>query len=108
MATPGLTYPEAKALLGVLGDIDPAHFEGRTIAYETAAKSGEAKLGALAKGVIMVPLSKFEIIQLLEAIGQMTDGNARSFDEWRKQTHGTISQWNALIAAEQRLRAAVS
>jgi hypothetical protein len=104
---PGLTYPEARSLLGMLGDIDPAHFEGHGAAYEAAAKSGEEKLSALPKGAVMIVFSKFEIRQLLGAVGQMTDGNARSFDEWHSQTHGTQAQWDALIAAEKRLSAAL-
>ncbi len=104
---PGLTYPEASALIGVIGDVDPAHFEYRAAAYYAASQSGTKKLLSLAKGSVMVPLSKFEIRQLLEAVSQMTWGNSRSFDEWRRQTHGTKAQWDALIAAEARLTAAL-
>jgi hypothetical protein len=39
----------------------------------------------------------------LDAIGQMTDGNARDFSEWRQQTSGHISEWRALLRAEAKL-----
>jgi hypothetical protein len=49
-------------------------------------------------------LTRDEAQAALEAISQMTDGNARDFSEWRRQTCGTKAQWNALIRAEAKIR----
>lgn len=51
----------------------------------------------------LIPVTKGEAKQMREAISQMTDGNARDFAEWRKQTHGTRSQWDALMRGEAKL-----
>lgn len=84
---PGLTYPEAAALLGVIGDIDPAHFEHASRAYEAAAKSGEAKLGALAKGSVLIPFTKAEMVLLWEAITNGAEGvlQASSGNSWSQK-----------------------
>lgn len=54
-----------------------------------------------------VQLTQGEAKAALEAISQMTDGNARSFDEWRQQTHGTNGQWLALLRAEAKINAII-
>ena len=71
---PGLPYPEASALLGVIGDVDPAHFENTPRTYEAAAKSGEDKLGSLARGSVMVPFTQAEITVLWAAITNGAEG----------------------------------
>jgi hypothetical protein len=45
-----------------------------------------------------------ELWAALNAISQMTDGNARSFDEWKIMTHGSETEWSALLRAEAKLR----
>jgi len=50
-----------------------------------------------------VTLTKAEILALLEAVGQMTDGNARDYPSWEQQTGGTPAQWRALLRGEVRL-----
>lgn len=66
----------------------------------------EAALGKLSTAptrTVWVPFSKAEATAAAEAIGQMTDGNARDYSEWHKQTHGSPAQWRALISAEAKL-----
>lgn len=53
-------------------------------------------------------LTKGEAKAALQAIGQMTDGNARDYGEWTSQTHGTVSQWRALLRAEAKIAASVA
>ena len=53
-------------------------------------------------------LTNREIIALINAVAQMTDGNARDFDEWRKQTSSTRREWNALLQGEAKLHAALA
>ena len=50
-----------------------------------------------------IMLSPGEAKAALAAISEMTDGNARDFDEWRMQTHGTKNQWLALLRAEAKI-----
>lgn len=95
---PGLTYPEAHALLGVLGDIDPAHFEDRSAAYEAACKSGEDKLRALARGSVMVPFTQAEIGLLWEALENGAEGVLQSF------SGRSSAQKRAFCDAANRLR----
>lgn len=49
-------------------------------------------------------LTDAEIRAALEAISQMTDGNARDYREWRLQTGGHYATWLALLRAERKLR----
>jgi hypothetical protein len=49
-------------------------------------------------------LTKEEASAALLAIGQMTNGNARDFNEWKLQTSGTRAEWNALLRAETKLK----
>lgn len=58
-------------------------------------------------GRVGVSLTRAEIHAVLEAVGQMTSGNARSFDEWRQQTSGSKREWNALLRGEAALLAAI-
>ncbi len=60
------------------------------------------------KLVHMIPLSRAEIEAALNAIGQMTSGNAYDFGEWHKDTSGTRTEFNALIRAERKLRESLS
>lgn len=52
---------------------------------------------------IVVTLSDAEARAALDAIGQMTQGNANSFTEWQSQTHGSHAEWLALLRAEAKL-----
>jgi hypothetical protein len=52
-----------------------------------------------------VYLTRPEARAALEAISQMTSGNARSFVEWRSQTSGTLADWRALLRAEAKIQA---
>lgn len=51
------------------------------------------------------PLTQAEAKAALEAISQMTEGNANDFTEWRKQTSGAFATWKALRRAEAKLTA---
>ena len=53
-----------------------------------------------------IDLTLAEIEAALEAISEMTDGNARDFGEWKLATHRTRAEWNALLRAEEKLKAA--
>lgn len=53
-----------------------------------------------------VYLTKVEIAAALEAMSQMTSGNAYDFELWKEQTHGTRHEWKALKRAEEKLLAA--
>jgi len=52
----------------------------------------------------MPKLTRTELSAALEAISQMTDGNARSYDDWKSMTHGGKAEWNALLRAEAKLK----
>jgi hypothetical protein len=52
----------------------------------------------------VVRLTKAEAQAALDALGQMTCGNAYDFGEWRKNTSGTRAEWDALLRAEKKLR----
>lgn len=52
---------------------------------------------------LTVKLTEAELRAALNAISQQTDGNARSFEEWRQGTSGSRHEWNALIRAEEKL-----
>lgn len=56
---------------------------------------------------ITTKFTRAEAREALNAIGQMTDGNARCFEEWNKQTCGNRHEWNALLRAEAKLREAL-
>ena len=51
----------------------------------------------------VVSLSDAEARATLEAISQMTSGNARDYREWNNQTHGSYAEWQALLRAEEKL-----
>jgi hypothetical protein len=51
-----------------------------------------------------IKLTKAEASAALDAISQMTDGNARDYSSWREQTCGAYATWQALIRAEQKIR----
>jgi hypothetical protein len=53
-----------------------------------------------------IDLTPAEIEAALNAISQMTNGNARDFSEWKLATHSTRAEWNALLRAEEKLEAA--
>lgn len=55
-----------------------------------------------------VVLTRAEIRALVNAVGQMTDGNANDFPSWRSQTSGTRTEWNALKAGEAKLLTALN
>jgi hypothetical protein len=100
-----ITAPEIAAIRDALafalaGEVEPSW--GRN-----APRHMREALYKLASAHALVPLTKGEAAQLLEAVGQMTDGNARDFDEWRKQTHGSHAQWRALLKGEHKLAQAV-
>ena len=54
-----------------------------------------------------VNLTRAEITAALEAISQMTDGNARDFEEWKLSTSGTWAEWQALCRVQRKLHDAV-
>lgn len=54
-----------------------------------------------------IHLTRAEATAALNAIGQMTDGNARDFGEWHRSTSGTRAQWKALLRAECKIAAIV-
>lgn len=56
----------------------------------------------------LVVMSRPEIEAALNAMGQMTDGNARDFVEWRKCTSGSRAEWLALLRAEDKLQEAIA
>lgn len=85
--------------LALAGEEEPAWGRGAHKAMESA----QDKLHA-AGADVWLAVSPGEAKAGLEAISQMTDGNARSFDEWRQQTHGTHAQWKALLRLEAKLR----
>jgi hypothetical protein len=57
------------------------------------------------KGV--AKLTPAEAKAALGAIGQMTGGNGYCFEEWQSQTSQPRQVWDALIRAEQKLKALV-
>ena len=69
-----------------------------------AMLSASAKLYYAITGTLWIPFTSMERNAVVQAIGQMTDGNARDFGEWKSQTHGTAAEWRALLRAEARLR----
>ena len=83
---------------------------GRSIADAGALIGDEAKGVAKAAADAIraerrgaIKFTQGEARAALEAISQMTDGNARCFEEWRKQTCGSYSTWLALLRAEAKL-----
>jgi hypothetical protein len=67
---------------------------------ESIAEAG-ALIGDERDGVINAArLTAREARAALEAIGQMTIGNARDFRSWRGQISGTRTEWKALLRAE--------
>ena len=53
-----------------------------------------------------VILTRAELSAVLEAISQMTDGNARDFSSWREQTCGNRREWANLLSGEGKLQSA--
>lgn len=53
-------------------------------------------------------LTDAELRAAIHAISQMTDGNARDFEEWRLGTSGTYVEWKALLRAEAKLKDALN
>ena len=100
--TSPFTYHDAKVALEAL-----AMFRAGECPSPTQADSALGKLH-LTPGTSMVQVSRFEAKAALDAISQMTDGNARDFVEWRKQTHGTRAQWQALLRIESKLLATLA
>jgi len=64
------------------------------------------KLDAEPERTVWLPFSKAEARAAIAAVSQMTDGNARDYAEWRKQTHGSLHEWQALLRAEAKLKVA--
>jgi len=50
-----------------------------------------------------VRFSRAEVKAVLEAIGQMTDGNNNDYLEWKSQTYGSFEEWRALRRSEVKL-----
>ena len=71
---------------------------------QAVVSAAAAAIRAARKGAVY--LTPAELTAALEAIGQMTSGNAHDFDSWKEQTHGTRRQWQALLNAEEKLIAA--
>ena len=99
-----LTGREIRALLEaaairLAGEIDPR--ENSPSALEDAA-------GKLRHAGIWLPFSRSEASAVLKAVGQMTGGNSYDFEEWKKSTSGTHTEWNALLRAEAKLREAAT
>lgn len=58
------TQAEIKAVLGVSGDVDPAHFEYRGKAYEAAFSSADRKLRAATSSLATAIRSAFKRAQI--------------------------------------------
>lgn len=98
------TYPSRRATRSSPTEI------GQDIA-EAGAMIGEERL-AVARAAAQairderrgaVWLTKGEARAVLDAISEMTDGNARDFAEWNRQTHRPHSVWRALLRAEAKI-----
>lgn len=87
-------------------DIGKEIADAGALLHETHEFKGVASAAARAireerRGAIC--LTKGEAKAALDAISQMTFGNARDYSEWKSQTHGTRSQWEALLRAEAKI-----
>lgn len=55
-----------------------------------------------------VRLSDAELRAAIDAISQMTDGNARDYGEWKLCTGGSYAEWQALLRAQEKLQEALN
>lgn len=94
---------EINALRTALSSVTAGEGDGWDARTQNLICAAFDRLNALPDGVVLVPLTRFEARQALLAIDQLTGGNARDFNEWRLQTHGTRKQWDALLRAERAI-----
>lgn len=98
-----ITASEIRAIRIALGFALSGENDDWNIRQHDRMKSALNKLREKPQPAALVPLTRAEAGAVIGAIGQMTDGNARDFGEWRKQTSGTRTQWLALLRAELRI-----
>lgn len=105
-----LTPAEWRALNEAAAFRLSGEMDDRTQLQADTLYSAQAKLAALYDNgqshARLVALTPGEAKQACLAIGQMTDGNARDYAEWRLCTNGTRQQWQKLLSAEAALKEA--
>jgi hypothetical protein len=97
-----LTKRQAAALLVAEGFMNCAEADGVSAATVAAAIEARTVIEAHPNAV-WLPFSQAELRALVDAVGQMTEGNARDYSEWKSQTHQTRAEWHALLRAEATL-----
>jgi hypothetical protein len=100
---PGLTYPEARSVFGVLGDVDPAHFEAYSAAEQAQYDAAIEKLDGLSRGSVMLPFTRKELELLWLAIGNGAGDDAIHNLGLRADERRTLAKAANRIAAAGKL-----